>query len=264
MRKVLIIIFLFFFIVSNNFAQKEKHINGVYQGENLFVMNPFASTGVGFCVYEVTVNGEITTDEINSSAFEIDLSVFQLKIGDPVTIIIKHKDKCSPKILNQNVLKSKSTYKVVEIRVDRKNNKLRWTTTDENGSLPFYVEQYKWKKWVRIKKITGKGRKGLNKYSVSVTPHSGLNKFRVKQIDYSKKPRYSPEATFRSLAPEVTFSPDKPKKDIIFSASTSYEIYNYYGRLITKGIGNKVDVSKLKKGRYFINYDNKMGSFTKK
>ena len=264
MRKVLSIIILFFFIVSNSFAQKEKRIKGVYQGENLFVMNPFASTGVGFCVYEVTVNGEITTDEINSSAFEIDLSVFQLKVGDPVAIIIKHKNKCTPKILNKNVLKSKSTYKIVEIRVDRKNKKLRWTSTNENGSLPYFVEQYKWKKWVRIKTITGKGRKGLNKYSVDITPHSGLNKFRVKQIDYSKKPRYSPEATYRSLDPEITFSPEKPKKEIVFSAKTSYEIYNYYGKLITKGAGGKIEISKLKKGRYFINYDNSMGSFTKK
>ena len=264
MKKLLSLIILLFFVVSVNNAQQKKVINGVYQGENLFVMNPFANTGVGFCVYEVTVNGEITTDEINSSAFEIDLSAFKLKIGEPVSIIIKHKEKCSPKILNRNVLKSKSTYKVVEINVDRKNNKLRWTTTNENGSLPFYVEQFKWKKWVRIKTIKGKGQKGLSKYSVTVSPHSGLNKFRVKQIDYSKKPRYSPEATFRSLAPEVTFSPDKPKNEITFSAKTSYEIYNYYGRLITKGVGIKLNVAKLKKGRYFINYDNKMGSFTKK
>jgi len=262
--KLINIIILFFFIVGSTYAQQKKVITGVYQGENLFVMNPFANTGVGFCVYEVTVNGAITTDEINSSAFEIDLSAFNLKIGDKVTIVIKHKDKCNPKILNENILKSKSTYKVVEIRVDRKKNRLIWTTTNENGSLPFYVEQYKWKKWVRIKTLKGKGTKGLNKYYVAVSPHTGLNKFRVKQIDYSKKPRYSPEATFRSLAPEITFSPQKPKKELIFSAKTSYEIYNYYGRLITKGIGIKVNVSKLKKGKYFINYDNKMSSFTKK
>ncbi|MBN1251617.1 MAG: hypothetical protein JXR51_14635 [Bacteroidales bacterium] len=264
MKKVLNIIFLFFLIAINSFAQKEQLIEGVYQGENLFVMNPFASTGVGFCVYEVTVNNEITTDEINSSAFEIDLSLFQLKIGDHVSIIIKHKDNCTPKVLNLDVLKSKSTYKVVEIDVDRKNNKLRWTTTNENGSLEFTIEQFKWKKWVKIASVEGKGSSGLNKYSADIEPHSGLNKFRVKQIDFSKKPRYSPEATYRSLDPEVTFSPDKPKNEIIFSAKTDYEIYNYYGKLITKGSGDKVDVSKLKKGEYFINYDNAMGTFTKK
>ena len=43
-------------------------LTGSYQGKNLYVQNPFAGSGIGFCVFEVTVNGEISTDEINSSA----------------------------------------------------------------------------------------------------------------------------------------------------------------------------------------------------
>lgn len=256
---------LFIFFLTANAAQAEEIIvRGIYQGENLFVMNPFASTGVGFCVYEVTVNGQITTDEINSSAFEIDLSVFQLKIGDKVTIVIKHKDGCTPKVLNKEVLESKSTFKVTEIRVDRKNNELKWTTTNEKGPLPFLVEQFKWKKWVNVGTVDGNGTMGPNEYSINIDPHSGLNKFRVKQIDYSKKPRYSPEATYRSLDAEVKFSPEKPKNEITFTAETNYEIYDFYGRLVKKGKGSQIDISKLKKGDYFLNYDNTMGQFSKK
>ena len=44
-------------------------LEGHYQGKNLFIQNPFSEAGVGFCVYEVTVNDQIATDEINSSAF---------------------------------------------------------------------------------------------------------------------------------------------------------------------------------------------------
>ena len=29
--------------------------------------------GVGFCCYEVRVNGQLTADEVNSHAFEVDL-----------------------------------------------------------------------------------------------------------------------------------------------------------------------------------------------
>ena len=253
-----------FFLTANIASAEEITITGIYQGENLFVMNPFAATGVGFCVYEVTVNGQITTDEINSSAFEIDLSVFQLKVGDKVTVIIKHKEGCLPKILNQEVLQSKSTFKIIEIAVDRKNNLLKWSASNEKGPLPYQVEQFKWKKWVNIGTVTGKGTASVNNYSIEITAHSGLNKFRVKQVDYSQKPRYSPEATYRSLEPEVTFSPEKPKNEIKFSAVTSYEIYDFYGRLITKGRGNLVDITKYKKGDYFINYDNSMGQFSKK
>ena len=50
-------------------------LEGNYQGKNIYVQNPFASSGVGFCVYEVTINDQTTTDEINSSAFEIDFSL---------------------------------------------------------------------------------------------------------------------------------------------------------------------------------------------
>ena len=67
-------------------------LEGHYQGKNLYVQNPFAGSGVGFCTFEVTVNGNVTTDEWNSSAFEIDFTVQQLKIGDPVIVKIKHKD----------------------------------------------------------------------------------------------------------------------------------------------------------------------------
>ncbi len=253
-----------FFLTANIAWTQEITINGIYQGENLFVMNPFAATGVGFCVYEVTVNSQITTDEINSSAFEIDLSVFQLEIGDKVTVVIKHKEGCLPKILNQEVLQSKSTFKVSEIVVDRKNNLLKWTTTSEKGPIPYQVEQFKWKKWVNVGTVNGKGTSTTNNYSLEIFAHSGINKFRVKQIDYSQKPRYSPEATYRSLDPEVTFSPEKPKNEIKFSAITNYEIYDFYGRLVTKGRGNVVDITKFKKGDYFINYDNSMGQFSKK
>ncbi|RLD80146.1 MAG: hypothetical protein DRJ10_07810 [Bacteroidetes bacterium] len=257
-------IFISLLLIANIAFAKEIPVTGIYQGENLFVMNPFASTGVGFCVYEVTVNGEITTDEINSSAFEIDLSVFNLKIGSKVSIIIKHKDGCKPKVLNAEVLKPKSTFKVIDINVDRKTKRLKWTTTGEKGTLPYIVEQYKWRKWIKVATVKGKGTNGTNKYSIAVLPTSGNNKFRIKQIDYSRKPRYSPEVIYRSLDPTITFSPMKPKNEIILSAVTNYEIYDFYGRLIKKGKGNKINISKLKKGDYFLNYDNEMGKFTKK
>jgi hypothetical protein len=251
-------------LTSYSATPEEMSFSGIYQGENLFVMNPFASTGVGFCVYEVTVNGQITTDEINSSAFEIDLSVFQLAIGDKVTVVIKHKDGCTPKVLNMEVLLPKSTFKVLEIAYDKKLGALKWTTTGEKGSLPYQVEQYKWKKWVNVETVDGIGTGGNNEYSAKINTHSGVNKFRIKQIDFSKKPRYSQETTYRSLDEEVTFTPDKPKNEIIFSAITDYEIYDFYGRLVTKGRATKVNISKFKKGDYFINWDNSMGQFSKK
>ena len=61
-------------------------LEGNYQGKNLFVQNPYSEAGVGFCIYQVTVNDKVATDEINSSAFEVDLTNFNLKMGDKVVI----------------------------------------------------------------------------------------------------------------------------------------------------------------------------------
>lgn len=242
------------------------HVEGIYRGENLYIMNPFSSSGIGFCVSEVKVNGQITTDEINSSAFEIDFSSFNLKLGDKVSVDITHKDGCSPKILNPEVLKPKSTYMLQYITVD-KTGILRWATTGEKGKIPFIIQEFRWNKWINIGKVDGKGTSEKNIYSKKVYFHSGINKFRVKQTDYSKRAKYSAEAKFLSLMPAVTFTPGNGReasKEIIFSTKTKYEIYNYYGSLIKRGTSNKVDVSKLKKGTYFLNYDNKMESFKKK
>ncbi len=238
-------------------------IEGIFQGKNLYVMNPFASSGVGFCVFEVTVNGKVSTDEINSSAFEIDLSVFQFNVGDKITIVIKHKDNCVPKVLNPEVLKPKSTFNVTAIEVT-KDGLLKWTTTNESGKLPFIVEQYRWNKWIKVDEIEGKGTAGPNTYSVKIHPHSGNNKFRVKQIDYTKKPRLSQDVLHKSLQPPVTITNKKFETEITFSAETMFEVYDYYGNRILKGIGTRIDISGLKKGEYFLNYDNVMEQFKKK
>ena len=254
---------LFLFVGLTVFASGEIVLKGIYQGKNIYVMNPFASSGVGFCVYQVTVNGQLSTDEINSSAFEIDLTVYQFKKGDKLEIIIKHKDGCKPKIINPEVLKPQSTYVATALKINREGN-FTWTTTKESGSLPFIVEQFRWNKWVKVAKIEGKGTPGINKYSVKVHPHSGYNRFRIKQIDYTRKPRYSKELRYRSMLPPVTFEPAKPTTEIRFSRETMYEIYNYYGNLVLKGYGAKVDISNLKKGDYFLNYGTKTETFKKK
>lgn len=249
-----------------NTVSAQIEVNGIYRGENIYVLNPLALGGVGFCVYEVTVNGDITTDEINSNAFEIDLSSFNFKHGDQVKIKLQHKHGCTPKILNPEVLQPKSTYILQSISVSSKGY-LTWSTKEEKGSIPFIVEQYRWNKWIRIGTINGKGEPKLNRYYKSVNFHSGTNKFRVKQVDYTRKARVSKSAEYRNLAAPITFIPGNGKKtrdNIVFSSKTKYEIYNHYGTLVKRGTAKTVNVSKLKEGNYFLNYDNSTAGFVKK
>ncbi len=261
MKKILF--FVFCFLASSFSFATDFNLSGIYQGENLYVVNPFASTGVGFCVFQVTVNDQISTNDVNSSSIEIDFSQFQLNQGDELEIVIKHKDDCVPKIVNPNAIKPKSTFEIKNIEVVG-GNTLRWTTVNENGQLLFTVEQFKWNKWKKIGEIEGKGTSQENKYSYPIELHSGENVFRVKQVDFSNVPRYSKEITYNSFADPVTFTPENPKTDITFSVETRYEIYDGYGKIVLQGKAKVLDISKLPKGTYYINFDSQTGEFTKK
>ena len=257
-----------FMISTAGYSLSVILLEGNYQGKNIYVQNPFSSSGVGFCVQEVKVNGKVTTDEIASSAFEIDLKALQLHVGDKVEVKITHKDGCKPKVLNPEVLKPKSTFEVQSIAVD-KDLTLKWSTKSETGKLTYIVEQFRWNKWVKIGEVEGAGTPDVNNYSFKIVPHSGKNTFRVKQIDYSGQPRLSKSCDFSASLPEITFSPTKVTKDITFLAGstpteTMFEVYDQYGNISKRGYASSVDVSNLPKGAYYLLYDNKMSDFIKK
>lgn len=239
-------------------------LSGIYQGKDLYVKNPFSSDGVGFCVFEVYVNGDLTRDEVNSSAFAIDFNVLGIQIGSPIEIIINHKMNCAPLVLNPESIKPHSTFTVDEIDVN--GNVLSWKAKNESGALPYIVEQFRWNKWVKAGEVQGSGKAAEKEYKFELTPYSGENKVRVKQVDYTLKPRYSSAVVYSPSVSKVTFEPKKVDSEIIFSSSTRYEIFDKFGNLIKTGFGKTVDVSTLEKGEdYYINYDSSFGeTFRKK
>lgn len=238
-------------------------VEGKYQNKNIYVQNGFNNSGVGFCAFEVRVNGQVTTDEVNSSAFEVDLAPFKLNIGDKVSIEIKHKEGCIPKVLNPEVLKSKPTFDVVNININNEGI-LSWTTKNEMGSLPYVVEQYKWNKWVFVGEVNGQGTPVTHDYSFKVIPHSGENKFRVKQTGFGSAPRFSSPVTYSSLMEKPTFEISKDSKSVAFSSETSYEVYDFYGNVVKKGFGKTFDISNLNKGKYYLCYDSVVTEIEKK
>ncbi|MBX2978508.1 MAG: hypothetical protein KF905_04360 [Flavobacteriales bacterium] len=234
-------------------------LQGNYQGKNLFIQNPFSEAGVGFCVFEVTVNDQIATDEINSSAFEVDMNNFGLKVGDAVMVKIRHKDGCTPVVLNPEVLRPKSTFDIVHQSINSEG-KYTWIATNETGELPYIVEQKRWNKWVKVGEVAGVGAPGEHTYHFQVSAHSGENTFRVKQVDMSRRARYSETVKFTdNKVAVVTWGPAKPKDEITFSQKTMFEIYDQYGNIVKRGMADRVDVSTLKKDMYYLNYDNKTG-----
>lgn len=262
-------LFLMFFVIClSNYSYSALSIGGTYQGKNLYVQNPIDDEGFGYCATKVTVNGDIMPGGTGSGAFEIDFGIFNIGLGEPVFIVIEHHDGCKPKILNPEVLLPRSTFNVLTINVTS-DEKLKWDTNNENGKLPFIIEQYRWNKWVAVGEVDGLGTGGTNKYEFKITPHSGENIFRVVQIDHSGEKRVSDQVKFKSSLPTVVKSPAIVKDIIQFSVNekpveTRYEIYDAYGNIVKKGVGSSVNCSNLLKGVYYINFDNINEKFVKK
>lgn len=260
MKKVLILVFIFCFGLGLHSAVLV--IEGKYQNKNLFVHNGFGIGGVGFCVKEIKVNGQITTDEVHSSSFEIDLKSLQLKYGQNITIEIVHSEGCVPKVLNMEDLKPKPTFEVIMLNLSPEGV-LKWGTKNESGALPFVVEQFKWNKWVPVGEVDGFGTPDNHEYSFQVSLHSGENKYRVKQKGFNAFVKVSKDITVVSSINKPSFAIPKNYSSIDFSAETAYEVYDSYGRIVKKGFGTKVNIENLGKGEYYLCYDNIISEFKK-
>ncbi len=257
MRYLLTVIFSFF---SIQLFCGILVLEGKYSGKNIFIQNSKGSASAGYCVTEIKINGNITTDEVNADVVEVDFKILKLKIGDPVNVEIVHKDNCLPKIVNPDVLKPNATFETVKISLS--NDILKWITKNENGSLPFIIEQYKWNKWVVVAEIQGNGESGQHTYEAKVALHSGSNKFRVKQKGANNLLKFTPDAISTSNLAKPTYNVDV--KSVAFNTSTAYEVYDGFGNIVKKGYGISFDISNLKKGTYYLCFDNQVDELRKR
>ena len=255
------ILFFLLFFTGNIFAE-EIILKGNYYGYNLHVLNP--SIGDGFCVTAVLINNQPSMDEINSNAFEIDFSLMNLKIGDPVTVVIKHKSSCAPEVVNPKALQPSGSASFVSPKVDRSGTKINWGIKGDLMDESLIIEQYRWNKWTKIGELTSEDTVKKNTYSFDIVPHSGINQFRILFNDANDNPVYSKIVKYTSKNPEIKLESTKVSDKLLFSSNTQYEIFDLKGNFITEGFGLEVDVTELEKGKFWLNYDNKSVNFTKK
>lgn len=257
------VLFSFILLAGTPFTSlADFSIEGQYQGKSIYVQNSLDEDGFGYCINRVTLNNEVIPVDVHASAFQIDLSEYNVKIGDEVVLVFEHDPGCHAKILNPEALRPKSTFVLQEIACTDAGV-LTWSTTGESGKLNYLVEQYKWNKWVVIGEVNGIGTPALNTYTFNVIPHSGENTVRVSQIDNTSKKRSTQSVTFRSVhAGMAKLDVSKENKTISFlldgvPTKTKYEIFDAYGNIVKKGFNSTVDYTNLKPGIYHVNYDNK-------
>ncbi len=255
-------LFLSFMIAKANVVD-QMTLDGFYFGKNLVVINPLI--GDHFAVESVEVNGNKTNDEIQSSVFEIDFSALGIEQGQKVRVSIKYiVGEHKPLVFNPEALEPSSNFAFVTAIIDRKSEKLEWTITGSPGNEVFEVEQFRWEKWVRIGSTNPKDSLFLNTYSTNVTPHFGKNLFRIKLVDTKGNIVYSPSVRLNSKATEIFMEKTTVDNEIVFSASTMYQVYDEKGIKWFSGTETSIDISTLAPGRYWVNYDNKTEEVKKK
>ncbi|HPE99381.1 MAG TPA: hypothetical protein PKY63_01830 [Bacteroidales bacterium] len=238
-------------------------INGYYFGKNLVVINPL--NGDRFAVESVEVNGNPTTDEINSSVFEIDFAAMALNQGDPVSVSINYYVGAeNPIVFNPEALEAASNFSFKSSFLEKKTEKIAWTIAGSPGTEMFEIEQYRWEKWVRVGTVNSKDSISLNTYSCKIIPHYGKNLFRVKLVDPKGNITYSNPVKLQSKTPEVMLVKTTVETTIEFTGETLYQIYDEKGIRLLNGSGSNVDVSSLMVGKYWVNYDNKTELIKKK
>ena len=253
----------FFVIISCSCkAQQKVEFQGQYKGTNIYIQNPYAASGIGFCIDSVWVNEVRCMCEINSSAFEIDLDSLGYKIGDKIRIILFHKDDCKPRKLHTDHGRS-INLKFGDTNLDA-NGVFTWTVKEELNRWIFIVEQFRWTKWVKIGEVEGLGKFEEHDYQFQAKLHSGVNKIRVKIVNYSLHPTFSKFAKINSNQEEIKFTLDIEAKIILFTDTTMYEIYDEYSNIVYKGESKMIDLKKLKRRPYELNYDNKMAKISLK
>ena len=267
MYKIQTIFVIVFLLVASVSLAGEMMVKGVYQGMDLYVLNPMLDEDVGdlYCVNQILINDVPYEGLINSSAFCILLSELNFDLGEMLTITLKHSNDCHPRIINPEILKPLSTYELLEMSLEF-GDMLQFKTSGESSQLLFYVQQFRWGKWVDIAEVNGNGGPGNQQYSVRVYPHHGENKFRVYQNDHLHRFIISKENKFKVEKDSIVIESKikKVKSNIKFSGDTYFLIQNEYGEVIKKGFANEIDVAGLEKGKYYLRYDNTWLEFMKK
>lgn len=253
-----------FLITSLAFSLQAKvlKVSGVYQGKNLFVQNPSLGDGE-FCAVSVYLNGEKVIDKPEESSFEIDLS--HLEVNAAVNIRIYHHTTCTPRILNQYVIRSQSKFKFASVSVS--GDQIKWETKGEKSGGDIHVQHYINGEWIDVVSLDAKGSLSANNYIEKVNHLSGENKYRIRYEEPGGLEFTSDVVEYVSDKEKVEFYPRRVKDYITFSPAkpVKYLIVDMEGNKVMQGNSKIIDCRDLEGNKYYtLLFDNQKERFLKK
>lgn len=133
----------------------------------------------------------------------------------------------------------------------QKSGQISWTTTNELEKTIFIIQEFRWNKWMTISEVNGKGF-GNNSYSYLADTTCGIYQVRICSGKYCSSNAVYPDPMSIEL-----ISATREVSVLKFNAKTKFEVYNAKGKKILFGCDAKIDITKLIKGTYYLNYGNK-------
>jgi serine phosphatase RsbU (regulator of sigma subunit) len=130
--KTCVLLAIFICTIINSLASEKQAevttLRGIYKGENIFLSDPFAPNGVGFCTDSIYLNKRLFKEVNISTTVEINLSLANLILGDSILIDIYHKPQCKPTHINQESISIESSYEFMRCLITGK-------VLNSNGNL---------------------------------------------------------------------------------------------------------------------------------
>ncbi|MBQ7550253.1 MAG: hypothetical protein IJT04_01835 [Bacteroidales bacterium] len=256
-----LLLLICFPLFSQEIAQEELSeilLEGTYTGHNIYILNP--NQDDRFCVQKVVLNGKSYAFANHSNAFEINLSGFMP--NDFIVIQIFHTPNCTPTIINRDKLKKVTEFSLPSFVYNKKTKMLTWDASELTDHYEYDLEQLLYGKWIKIKYLGTTSDMFANNYLPVLL--SGMNYFRIKQVDNQGKELYSTIVNVKSPNQHIMLITDKVKDAVEFTDVTHYELYDENGFFIKRGTAKKINVADLNKGIYWLNFDGNEIRITKK
>ncbi len=244
---------------SRGFAQQMIKLTGVWQGKPVYIQNPINESNQ-FCITDIFINGDRLNMDYKRSAIEIDFASFDLYT--PVTINIKHPESCKPNVLNAEAIRFYSAFKFTEVILN--DTTLTWYTRGEKGLGQYTVERLYADSWNAMEELPSKNNFTGSSYSVYPELKEGSNKYRIRyDMPNSDKYIYSPEQEYVYYPEPLRIYPLTVTDNLYLSRISEYEISTAEGRTILTGKGNKIELTRLRRGEYFITVGERVEKFVK-
>lgn len=256
-RKFLLIVILF-----SQFTVKgqETALTGVYQGNSLYIKNPYDAATDQFCIESISINKKEIDLDLKLSAIKLNFK--NVDLFTPVAVKIRHKEGCKPRFINPESILFHSSFKFDSLFIT--DSLLMWRTKGDSREGVYLVEKLADSYWDEVSTVNAKGDFEGADYVYFPSYDEGGNKYRIKYSLPNGRFLYSQELEIYHYNEPITFSPKSVTDKITLSRHSDFEIMDAEGNVILSGSGREIPLRRLKKGDYRIYLEGYSDTFIKK